>query len=922
MPRLGLWGAGTAFPRGLNELLAEVALGGVGMLELVAMHLKASGSFLCRTLSFQACSFALVDSAKYAALRDPARELAYDLLADLWCELFRELNEALDCNEVGTYSSASMSAEQFEGEDDSAEAAAQAPSIFANNSKRSQAAQAAAAAAAAAAQADPSVRLAEQKKLRQRVLTYFWGAHQRCFRSMCVALKVPAAVALAEAALAEGKCCVIGLQSTGDARATASSSMGSGAAGAAGGSGDFGGIDSADVFADGGGGGSGSDSGFSAPLATVEQCVRVCFALPPAPEEVEKLQAEAAAAQAAVLAKARGTRSAAAGVLGKTRRKYAEPGESDLDDSSSSSDDDDDPNGKGGGKNGGSGGGGASGEKVEASKKAPPKFWTGYAVFGAAMRRRASAKGRPTVSFAEVAARWRQLSPEQAAVFADAGARNKVRYEARQQKQLAASALRVPASGDNGGDSGNGATVESEIAEGDSNGNQSEDEIPELDDNDSDHDEEDEEDHKTAPESKASTDADKDDAAAVAMDTAEGNGDCGQEEGEPCAACGQLGDDDLAVLCDHCDLPFHMYCLTPPLSAIPDGDWFCDDCTAAAALVAAEAKNLAVAQADVELIGPALEIDGWQLVDSSSSEAGAVPGAHAPSSGWRSDVEAPALNPALIPAPTATVEEASSVAKRTGRARRAAAAAAAAISVSEKATTKKENSLSKNGARHLWSRTRRFFSWQGRSSPMDGRIVAFLPPSSSSSTLAASGAAAAAGGEVGTDDALWKNRLDADGTLEDLDASELARAQRRFKSNAANASILAASAPFDDEVVVATNPDGSTVSGKRRKRGRNGTAAAAATNDNAPATGNGNASLDSSQATAEKGGSGSGAAEVASSDALAAPKNGGGVVSSSSHVVEEIVWAQAGVHDPFWPGFIAEPSPEQRALTPLPKHCR
>eukprot|EP00897_Mesotaenium_endlicherianum_P005981 jgi/Mesen1/5410/ME000269S04553 len=47
---------------------------------------------------------------------------------------------------------------------------------------------------------------------------YFWATHQRFFRHMCMAAKVPAVVRMAKQALAEGKCAVIGLQSTGEAR--------------------------------------------------------------------------------------------------------------------------------------------------------------------------------------------------------------------------------------------------------------------------------------------------------------------------------------------------------------------------------------------------------------------------------------------------------------------------------------------------------------------------------------------------------------------------------------------------------------------------------------------------------------------------------------------------------------------------------
>lgn len=43
----------------------------------------------------------------------------------------------------------------------------------------------------------------------------FWAAQQRFFKLLCVSLKTPAVVATAKAALADGHCVVIGLQSTG-----------------------------------------------------------------------------------------------------------------------------------------------------------------------------------------------------------------------------------------------------------------------------------------------------------------------------------------------------------------------------------------------------------------------------------------------------------------------------------------------------------------------------------------------------------------------------------------------------------------------------------------------------------------------------------------------------------------------------------
>ncbi|EIW58162.1 RCC1/BLIP-II [Trametes versicolor FP-101664 SS1] len=40
------------------------------------------------------------------------------------------------------------------------------------------------------------------------------------------------------------------------------------------------------------------------------------------------------------------------------------------------------------------------------------------------------------------------------------------------------------------------------------------------------------------------------------------------------------GDDDPLLECEKCDYPFHLKCLSPPLDAVPDGEWFCPDCEA------------------------------------------------------------------------------------------------------------------------------------------------------------------------------------------------------------------------------------------------------------------------------------------------------------------------------------------------------
>ncbi|CAH8850715.1 unnamed protein product [Trichobilharzia szidati] len=45
-----------------------------------------------------------------------------------------------------------------------------------------------------------------------------------------------------------------------------------------------------------------------------------------------------------------------------------------------------------------------------------------------------------------------------------------------------------------------------------------------------------------------------------------------------CRVCRRKTDDDNLLLCDGCNLAFHLYCLRPPLKRVPAGDWFCPTC--------------------------------------------------------------------------------------------------------------------------------------------------------------------------------------------------------------------------------------------------------------------------------------------------------------------------------------------------------
>ena len=43
-----------------------------------------------------------------------------------------------------------------------------------------------------------------------------------------------------------------------------------------------------------------------------------------------------------------------------------------------------------------------------------------------------------------------------------------------------------------------------------------------------------------------------------------------------CIICGQADQEDVLLLCDNCNDPYHSYCLD--LDGIPEGDWFCPNC--------------------------------------------------------------------------------------------------------------------------------------------------------------------------------------------------------------------------------------------------------------------------------------------------------------------------------------------------------
>uniref|UniRef100_A0A8C5V5P9 E3 ubiquitin-protein ligase UHRF n=1 Tax=Microcebus murinus TaxID=30608 RepID=A0A8C5V5P9_MICMU len=46
-----------------------------------------------------------------------------------------------------------------------------------------------------------------------------------------------------------------------------------------------------------------------------------------------------------------------------------------------------------------------------------------------------------------------------------------------------------------------------------------------------------------------------------------------------CRVCGGRQDPDKQLMCDECDMAFHIYCLCPPLSSVPpEEEWYCPEC--------------------------------------------------------------------------------------------------------------------------------------------------------------------------------------------------------------------------------------------------------------------------------------------------------------------------------------------------------
>jgi hypothetical protein len=159
MTRLGLWGPGTSFFGGFTEFLSEIESGGVGAMEMVSRDMKSLGMYLSGSISFGTDP----RSGKAVEYRERVHTLTreqrtmYDAAAAAWRIILQDIDRAL---------------------------------AITNASPRA----------------------------RAQALNKFWGDHQRFFRQVICAFKVPSVLDEAESALRNDKSAVISLVGTGEAR--------------------------------------------------------------------------------------------------------------------------------------------------------------------------------------------------------------------------------------------------------------------------------------------------------------------------------------------------------------------------------------------------------------------------------------------------------------------------------------------------------------------------------------------------------------------------------------------------------------------------------------------------------------------------------------------------------------------------------
>uniref|UniRef100_A0A0C3TLL1 Strawberry notch AAA domain-containing protein n=1 Tax=Guillardia theta (strain CCMP2712) TaxID=905079 RepID=A0A0C3TLL1_GUITC len=139
-----------------DTFVREIRSGGTGAMELLAMELKQLGQYLARSLSFKGAEFEVVEEEI-----DQEFMLKYDKAVELWSDII---------------------------------------SHFSGFCKK-------------------GIENLTRKEINQ-LRSQLWGANQRFWGQICMAAKVKGVVRIANEAIQQGKCVVIGLQNTGESVAT------------------------------------------------------------------------------------------------------------------------------------------------------------------------------------------------------------------------------------------------------------------------------------------------------------------------------------------------------------------------------------------------------------------------------------------------------------------------------------------------------------------------------------------------------------------------------------------------------------------------------------------------------------------------------------------------------------------------------
>jgi hypothetical protein len=158
-------------------------------MELLAMEMKRMGLYVCRTLSYEGSSFTMHEerlTAEQRAVYDEAVAFMHRLQGDLQ-----------DASDIAAGSAALLARVATLADSKDKLLSSELSSAISDDDSESESDE-------------------ESGMSGNAVWRYFWGQHQRFFMSLCAAMKVPAVVRAARAAVAAGKCVVIGIQSTGE----------------------------------------------------------------------------------------------------------------------------------------------------------------------------------------------------------------------------------------------------------------------------------------------------------------------------------------------------------------------------------------------------------------------------------------------------------------------------------------------------------------------------------------------------------------------------------------------------------------------------------------------------------------------------------------------------------------------------------